>query len=236
MSEFSESTACEGEAKLKGRSSLDILYISILRKSFHDNKAKDDTIVRSILSCVVLATDPLSPSTIATLMGLSDHKVRRVLELTRSLLVLPSDPSEPVRSFHKSFPDFITDQNRCSDTRFYLSPNCHVEIFMCCLEIIGKPLENMPPLPDPGVIYRVTQLPRIEPRSICGALRYASVSWHRHLVMTEDPTPNVSSALLDLLKKNFVFWLTVLEALDDLPRGCRAMDAITQWLKKVRQE
>ena len=234
--ETPESTASEGRVKLKGHSSLDIIYISILRKSFHNNGPKDDTNVRSVLGCVVLATDPLSPSTIATLMGLSHHRVRLVLELTRSLLVLSSDPNEPVQPFHKSFPDFMKDPTRCTDQRFYVSPDRHVELFTCCLRTIGKSLKNMSPFPDPGSIYKVAHLPRIEPRSTCGALRYACRSWHEHLVVTEDPTPEVLSDLLDFLEGKFIFWLVVLEALDDFPRSCRAMDAITQWLKKVRWE
>ena len=234
--ESPESTAYEGEVKLKGHRSLDTLYTSILLMSFRDNKPKDDATVRSVLSCVVLATDPLSPHTIATLMGLSDHNVWRVLEFTRSLLVLPSDRNEPVQPFHKSFPDFLTDQNRCANERFYVSPDCHIELFTCCLRIIGKPLENMPPLPDPGPVYGVTQLPRIEPRSICGALRYACRSWYRHLVVTEDPTPEVLSVLLKFLEENFVFWLVVLEALDDLPHGHRVLGVTIQWLKKVWSE
>ena len=230
----SEDTAREGEAKLKAHHCLDTLYISILRTSFEDNRADDNVIVRSVLSCVVLATDPLPSSAIATLMGLSDHRVRLVLELTRSLLVLSSDPNEPVQPFHKSFPDFMTDQNRCTDTRFYISPDCHLKLFTCCLEIIGKSLKNTPSLPDPGSIYKVAHLPRIETRSICGALRYACRSWHKHLVVTEDPTPEVLSVLFDFLEGKFVFWLVVLKALGDLPSGCRVMDATTRWLKKVR--
>ena len=222
--ETPDSTAPEGVAKLKGHSNLDTLYISILRASFHDNNSKDDTIVRSVLGCVVFATDPLSPSMIATLTGLGDNRVWRVLELTRSLLVLSSDPDGPVQPFHKSFPDFMTDLSRCADQRFYVSPDCHVELFTCCLRIIGKPLKNMPPLPDPGLIYRVAHLPRIEKSSIRGALRYACGSWHRHLVVMENPTSEVLSVLLNFLEKGIVFWLVVLEALDDLPRGRRAMD------------
>ena len=229
----SGSTACEGEAKLKVHHSLDTLYISILRTSFHENKASDNDIVRSVLSCVVLATDPLTPSAIATLMGLSSHRVRLVLELTRSLLVLPSNLNEPVQPFHKSFPDFMTDQNRCIDPRFYISPDCHVKIFMSCLEIIRESLDNVPSLPDPGRIYKVAHLPRIKVGSICDALRYACRSWHRHLVSTESPTLEVLSALLDFFEGNFVFWLVVLKAIGDLPGGCRVMGATTQWLKKV---
>ena len=146
--ESPESTAWEGEATLKVYNSLDTLYASVLHASFHKNKAKDDDVVRSVLSCVVLAVDPLSPSAIATLLGLSHHKVQRVLELTRSLLVLPLGPNEPVRPFHKSFPDFMTDQTCCADPRFYISTDYHTELFMRCLKIIGKPLRNTPRSPS----------------------------------------------------------------------------------------
>ncbi|KAF9785184.1 hypothetical protein BJ322DRAFT_1211109 [Thelephora terrestris] len=232
LMESPESTSCEGEAKLKVYNTLDTLYLSILHTSFQDNKAEDDNIIRSILSCVVLATNPLSPSTIATLMGLGYHRVRLVLELTRSLLVLSLDPNEPVQPFHKSFPDFITDWKRCTDNRFYISPDCHIKIFLCCLETIGRALKDQPPLPDPGLIYKVTDLPKIETEGICSALRYACGSWHKHLVLMEDPTPEVLSTLFDFLDGKFIFWLAVLKALGDLPSGCRVMDTTTKWLKK----
>ena len=141
-----ENTVCEGEVRLKVYNSLDTLYMSILHTSFHKNKAKDDNIVCSVLSCMALATNPLSPSAIATLMDLSYPVVQHILKRIRSLLVLSSDHNEPVQLFHKTFPNFLTEQTRCTNLQFYMSPNCHVKLFMCCLRIIGKPLENMPPL------------------------------------------------------------------------------------------
>ena len=234
--ESPDSTAFEGEARLKVYNSLDALYTSILRASFHKNKAKDDDTVRSVLSCVVLATDPLSPFAIATLMGLSRNKVQRVLELTRSLLVLPSDPNEPVQPFHKSFPDFITDHTRCTDPRFYISPDCHIELFIRCIEIIREPLENMLPLPDCDLIHEREDLPEIERGYICEALKYACGSWHKHLVVMEDPTPDVLLALHDLLEEKFVFWLVVLKALGNLRGSFSAIDTTTKWLEKVRPD
>ncbi|KAF9787378.1 hypothetical protein BJ322DRAFT_1019804 [Thelephora terrestris] len=224
----SESTACEGEVRLKVYNSLDSLYLSILLAAFHDNKAKDDDVVRSVLSCVVLAEDPLSPSAIAILKGLSFHKVQRVLELSRSLLVLPSNPNEPVRSFHKSFPDFMTDQNRCTDPRFYISPDCHQELFLCCLTTMGNPLEIIPPLPAYSLVDCAVQLPSIERRYICDALEYATRAWHKHLVMIKKQTPDVLRALSGLFEvTRFMSWVVLLK--DDVCLG--AIRGVIKWLK-----
>ena len=229
-----ESTAWEGEATLEVYNSLDTLYASILHASFHKNKPKDDDVVRSVLSCVVLTTDPLSPSAITTLLDLSHHKVKRVLELTRSLLIPSSDSDEPIRPFHKSFPDFITDQTRCTNLRFYISSNCHIELFMCCLKIMGKPLEIMPSLPDCDLFRTSEDIPKIREEDVCSALLYACESWHRHLVVIENPTSDVLSALLDFLERKFGFWLVVLKTLDPwLDSTFHAMRAIAEWLHKV---
>ena len=235
--ESSESTACEGEVKLKIYNSLDALYLSILRTAFDENKAKDDDIVRSVLSCVVLAANRVSPSAIATLKGLSRRKVQRALELTRSLLVLSSDPNEPVRPFHKSFPDFMTDWTRCTDPRFYISPDHHIEIFMRCLEIIGKPLKGIRSLPHCNLIHDEWGLPTIGKGSICGALEYACRSWHNHFVAMdpESPTPGVLLVLLDFLEENFVFWLVVLKTLGRLRDSYPGMRETSGWLRKVCQ-
>ena len=232
--ESPESTAYEGGARLKKYNSLDILYLSILRASFRENNARDDVVVRSVLSCMVFALNPLSPHVIATLMDLGQRRVQRVLELIRSLLVLSSEPNEPVQLFHRSFPDFITDRSRCGDVRFYVSPDCHFELFLCCLKIIGKRLKNVPSLPDPDLVHGQEDLPQIEVKGICSALQYACISWHNHLVATENPTPDVLAALLDFLEEKFIFWFVVLRALGNLFSGYRAICDTKRWLRKVR--
>ena len=234
--ESSESTAREGGVGLKVYNSLDALYLSILRTSFRENKPNDDDVVRSVLSCVVLAKNPLSPSAIATLTALSHHKVQRVLELARSLLVLPSGPDGPVRSFHKSFPDFMTDPARCNDPRFYISHDYNTELFMCCAKIIGTPLKSVPSLPHSDLVHGWKDLPEIERRDICGALKYACESWGRHLGLVEKATPDVLSALRDLLEEKFVFWLAVSNALNNSLSCFMATDIATGWLTKVRPD
>ena len=107
--------ACKGKT-------LDLLYMSVLRGSFDDDDPEYDAKTRSILSAVVLAANPLSPSTITTLLGLNTKDISPLLSSVNSLLILQEDVNHPVRPFHKSFPDFITDPTRCINPRFHISP------------------------------------------------------------------------------------------------------------------
>jgi hypothetical protein len=223
--ESPESTAREGETKLKVYKSLDSLYMSILQMSFHENTPKNDDTVRSVLSGVAITSDPLSPSAIATLIGLSCNKVQRVLNLIRSLLILYPDPNHPVQPFHKSFPDFLTDPARCTDSRFLISPNYHAELFTHCLKLIGNPLKN------PGCTLS-DEFP--EEFDVCDALEYACMSWQKHLVVMDSPTIDALSTLLDFLEDKFFCWFRVMEALGEDHHGACALENAEMWLHKVK--
>jgi hypothetical protein len=54
---------------------LDSLYTSILQEAFSDDKPEDDAKTRSILGAVILATNPLSPSSIAMLLGIDAEDI-----------------------------------------------------------------------------------------------------------------------------------------------------------------
>ena len=62
-----ESSVLEGKTKFKVNVTLDPLYTSILQDAFGDNDPENDSRIQSILGAVILATNPLSPSTIAAL-------------------------------------------------------------------------------------------------------------------------------------------------------------------------
>ena len=80
-----ESTTHEGKAKLKVYTNLDSLYTSIFQEAFLENDTEDNTIVRSVLSTVILVANPLSQSAIATLTGFGYDHVQRLLESIQSL-------------------------------------------------------------------------------------------------------------------------------------------------------
>jgi hypothetical protein len=232
--ESPEITVHEGQTGLETYGSLDSLYESILYAAFSKNKANNDVVVRSVLGAVVLAANPLPPSAIAALMGFNPNVVKSLLQLVQSLLVLHEDVDQPTRPFHKSFPDFITDPSRCSDTRFYISFDLHADLVLRCLGLMdGSLKKNMFSLPDYSLNSDVEGLQSVGKTTLGGALVYACRSWYNHFVVTEHLIPDVLSALRRFLERNFLFWLEVLSVLGVLGVAARALNATLKWLNEV---
>ena len=228
-----ESSAHEGKTKLKENATLDLLYMSILQDAFNGDGPEDDTTVRSVLGAVILAANPLSPSTIAPLLRLDTEDVFPLLSSAHSLLVLHEDIDLPVRPFHKSFPDFITDPTRCTSQRFHISPSDHhMELLAGCLELMNQRLEkNMCKLPDGVINSEANDLRgRIE-EYVDQSLQYACESWHKHIDRHTTCTPGVASALHHFLESKFLFWLEVLSILGTLRNAVDALKMTAEWLK-----
>ena len=233
-----ENTAHEGKAKLKAYTSLDLLYTSIFQTVFPEEDPDDDAMIRSILSAMVLATNPLSVSAISTLTGFHCNKVQHLFELIQSLLILPEDPKDSVQPFHKSFPDFITDPTHCSDLRFYISPDYHIELVLYCFKLMGKSLKkNMCSIPDYALNSEVEDLSkRIEESGIHGGLEYVCRSWYKHLIPTNYRIADVISALHDFLERRFILWLEVLSVLGTVGGAVHVLIAMVKWLNEVRPD
>ncbi|KAF9642837.1 hypothetical protein BDM02DRAFT_3192612 [Thelephora ganbajun] len=232
-----ESSAREGNIKLKANTTLDSLYMSILQEAFGDDDPEDDHKIRSVLGAVILAANPLSPSAIATLLGFGVTDVFLRLSSVHSLLILQEDPDSPVRPFHKSFPDFIVDPTRCINGRFHVSPpNHHPELLAGCIELMNQMLEkNMCDLPDGVANCEVGDLCERAKRHLDPALRYACKSWRKHLVDGDTVrTPAIASALRWFLEKKFLFWLEVLSVLGAAREAVDALDVAAKLLEVCR--
>ena len=229
-----KSTIHEGKVKLRENTTLDLLYLSILQQAFGEENPEDDPKIRSVLSAVILATNPLSPATIATLLGLDTEDVFPILFSTHSLLIFTEDVNHPVRPFHKSFPDFIIDPARCSNQRFLVSPpDHHMELLVGCLELMDQRLEyNMCKLPHCVTNSEVNDLRKRTEQYIDHGLQYACGSWHKHLISTAPSyAPEVTPILHQFLEKKFLFWLEVLSVLGIAKEAVHALDAAMKWLE-----
>jgi hypothetical protein len=228
-----KSSVREGKTKIKETMTLDLLYSSILQEAFGDGDPEDDPKVCSVLGAVILATNPLSPSTIATLLGFDTEDVFPILSSAHSLLVLQEDVNHPVRPFHKSFPDFIINPARCTNQRFHVPPpNHHSELLICCLELMNQRLEkNMCNLPDAVMNSEVDDLQERTKQYIDHSLQYACTSWHKHLV-DAPPThkDKITSVLHQFLERKFLFWLEVLSVLGMAREAVDALEKVVKWL------
>ena len=225
----------EGKTKFKPNATLDLLYASILQEAFSDDDLEDDPRVRSVLGAVILAANPLSPSTIATLLGLDTEDVFPLLSSVHSLLIL-QDIDHPVQPFHKSFPDFIVNPTRCINQRFHISPpDHHLELLISCLELMNQRLErNMCKLPDAVTNNEVDDLQERAEQYISHGLQYACKSWHKHLAGANKVPAGVlkvTSALHQFLEKKFLFWLEVLSVLGSMRGAVDALQEAAKWLE-----
>ena len=219
---------------MKANTTLDSLYSSILVEAFGYDDPEDDPKIRSVLGAVVLAVNPLSPHTITTLFGFRITDVSLRLSSVHSLLLLQENNDHPVRPFHKSFPDFITDPERCVNQRFHISPpDHHMELLIGCLELMTRGLKkNMCQLPDAVINSEVDDLQKRANRYIGGDLQYACRSWHKHLVeVAPSRVPEITPVLHRFLEGKFLFWLEVLSVLDAAREAVNALDMAARWLK-----
>ena len=228
-----ETSAFEGKTKFTMNATLDSLYMSILQEAFSDDDPEDDAKARSVLGAVILAANPLSPSAIATLLGLDIEEVFPLLSSVHSLLTLHEDVDQPVRPFHKSFSDFIIDPIRCTNSRFRVSPpDRHTELLVSCLELMSQRLEqNMCNLPDGVMNYEVDDLKERTEEHIDWALEYACRSWYKHLIDTTPAhTLKITPVLHGFLERKFLFRLEALSVLSATREGVNALEAAGRWL------
>ena len=232
-----ESSVREAKAKFRSVMTLDSLYTSILQEAFGDEDDPDnDPNVRLVLGAVVLATNPVSPSTIAALLDFDIEDVLPLLLSAQSLLILQEDITRPVRPIHKSFPDFITDPRRCTNRRFHVfPPDHHLQLLISGLSLMNRTLEkNMCRLPDGVANSDVNDLKERIERYIDPALQYACTSWHTHLVDEHTASVNLLemiSALHLFLERKFLFWLEVLSVLCVVRNAVDALQVAAGCLK-----
>ena len=232
-----QNTAHEGKTEFRANTTLDSLYMTILREAFGRDDEEYDLKIRSILGAVVLAANPLPPSTIATLLEFDTDDVIPILLSVHSLLNFQDGVDHPVRFFHKSFPDFIVDPTRCTDKRFRIPPpDHHSQLLISCLDLTSRKLEkNICKLPDAVANVDVSDMKERTEGYIDRALQYACISWHTHLAATAHTAPNhtlaITSALRQFLERKFLPWLEVLSVLGAVRTAADALQVTMDWLE-----
>ena len=230
-----ECTAPEGKTRFKPETTLDSLYMSILQMAFSEEDPEVDSKVQSTIGAVVLFANPLPLSGIAELISLDPNEVMLFLMLVQSLLAFDEDSNQLVKLFHKSFPNFITNTSRCTDTRFYISPgHLHLELITNCLRVMNNGLEqDLLSLPNYVLNSEVKDLETRIDNRISIALHYACRSWHNHLNQTGEDVTDVIFGLRVFLEENFLAWLEVVSVLGATRGAVAALEQLIPWLQEV---
>ena len=222
---------------------IDLLYTQILELAFHDADPGEQELYsrfRNVVGAVLLVFRPLSRKTLSNLLkhcGTSSH-ISTTLRFLHSLLNVPDSEGEPIRVFHKSFPDFLTNRARCKDERFFIDPSVHHEgILFSCLDLMRKCLKkNICDLDDYAFLNKVEDLPVRRERCIGSSLEYACRFWTRHLVNVPGDGPGakrVQEAIDEFFTKHLLHWIEVLSIVGYLQVAVKAINDIRQWYISV---
>jgi hypothetical protein len=203
---------------------LDGMYLQIITGAAQTsgNPLPHERALANILSTVVLLQEPMDAPTLARLAG-EAKRAGAILPLLSAVLLV--DETAPVRLFHPSFPDFITDEGRCSDKRFLvMRAEGHLRLAIRCLEIMNAGLrENICDLEDPSLPNcEVADLELRLEHAASPELRYACQYWHVHICLAAVTSPDLVKSLEVFCTSHLLHWIELLSLLGDIQRLMRS--------------
>ncbi|KIL56303.1 hypothetical protein M378DRAFT_17213 [Amanita muscaria Koide BX008] len=193
---------------------------------------------QSVVGAIVFVQRPLPVSTLAQLININVVEIREVLDNLQSVILLGSDDVPCI--YHKSFPDYLTDQACCKDPRLRIDTRiCHVQIATRCFEIMDKCLKrNILGLGDPARFMsnedglkkdRITdeQLQEKIPQQ----LRYACVDCVNHLEVANNEDEALMNGLEKFVDKHMLYWFEVLSLIGKLDSAHLILPVVLKLLK-----
>ena len=223
----------------EGRSGIDLLYTQVLEQVIDDMGTDVEEIcshVRAVVGAVLLVFNSLSMEALSDLLGVPN--ISTTLRSLHSLLLVPEGTEDPIRPFHKSFPDFLMDSSRCRDKRFFVEPAVHhAEVLLSCLNLMGERLKrNICNLDDYAVLSEVMDLSIRKKDHIGEALEYACQFWSKHLLMVPSNSSHVEEvqeAIKEFFTRYLLYWIEVLTLTGNLGVGVYVMKDVEQWYALV---
>jgi hypothetical protein len=199
---------------------LDGLYMKVLSDSIGDDPDPSHAdLIQRVVATVVLAAAPLTIDALEDIIGQDVHAV--VLTLS-SVLLIPEQPfssAEPVRAFHPSFHDFLTNKSRCTDARFAVdAATGHGRLAARCFERMHTGLKkDICDIRNPSLFN--SDVPDLNDRiakHIPITLRYGCLYWHFHLGLASNPDSTLSRLYESFCEERLLFSIEAASLLGEL--------------------
>ena len=221
----------------EGRAGVDSLYSQILLHAFlgvHESEVFAS--MGHVLGAITLAFIPLSRKDLATILGVPITLILTTLRHLHSVILVPVDETKEIRIFHKSFPDFLQDSERCTDPRFHINPaTYHIIMTISCLELMKGLKINPCSLPPFIMNQDVVDLPQLLEDNVDRAMQYACTYWARHLRLcppSGDHIDQIVILVINILKRA-PLWVEVMSLKNCLEEVIHSMNTLLDWLDKV---
>ena len=234
-------TSLPHDTTREGRSGVDQLYTKVLEQGFCDVHADENyhySCFQQVVGTILLILNPLSIKGLSELLGHDTSYIYSTIRPLHSLLLVPVKMEDPILTYHKSFPDFLMDPDRCKDKQFLVEPTVHhAEILLSCLKIMRERLKkNICNLDDYTVLSEVKDLSACQKDHIGDALEYACRFWTKHLLGVLSSSPcvkEVLEAIDQFFTTHLLHWIEALVLTRNLGAGVYAINDVEQWYASV---
>ena len=220
----------------EGKGGIDLLYTQVLEQAFQDVDQDFYSHFKSVVGAVLLAFCPLSIKALSDLLKSCGtlSKIYSTLRTLHSLLLIPDNTEDPVRIFHKSFPDFLLNPGRCTNKQLFVDPPIyHREILLSCLNVMKQGLKkNICNLDGYTFNSRVEDLPARRVAYIGDTLWYACRFWTNHLMKVPSDGPEgeeVQKELDKFFTTCLLSWIEVLSLMGHIDIGVYSLNNVEQW-------
>jgi hypothetical protein len=202
-------------------SSLDKMYLGILQSSLPKRSRESDQYLhnfQTVVGAIIVLENPPTVSALANFLSMDESDVKITLQHLHSIMA-PTSSNQAPQLYHKSFPDFITNNQRCVDTRFYIMPEeHHAQAAQYCFEIMDKSLHrNMYGLQGLQKFMKNSEVEVDGDKSITDEVVYACLHWANHCSKSGRQQ---ATELLRLLEKfaftHMLHWIEVLSLIGKL--------------------
>ncbi|MCJ1464392.1 hypothetical protein MMC07_003005 [Pseudocyphellaria aurata] len=219
------------DASSQHTAELDGMYMQILKLPLNNIPGEQDKSgwskrFRHIVGSIVTLFDVISTTALAGVLGnVLVQEVNLTLDPLHSVLNIPRDRNLPIRLLHPSFRDFLINNKRCDDGRFYISQeSAHMELSRSCLQLLAGTLKrDICNLRMPGTLIHEVQRSKID-HHLSRDVQYACRYWVDHLEQVSHER-RVQIGLHDggrfhvFLLEHFLHWLEALSLIGKLSEG-----------------
>ena len=209
---------------------LDDIYLQILRSAVP--KGSGNRIIerfQTVVGTIILLQDPLPRQALANLIAVGIDDINGALSHLHSIIP-PSSRDDSLQIHHKSFPDFITDADRCGDKRFLITPKVHhSRIANHCFRVMSRHLrENICDLGFPERWLDNEQVRQHTDGRVSKELSYACIYWAEHLSQADTENDELLHHVDNFAFNHILNWLEVLSLIKHLDVAHPALE-YTKW-------
>ncbi|KAM3561804.1 hypothetical protein ARSEF4850_003037, partial [Beauveria asiatica] len=206
---------------------LDSTYLPVLGQlavgKTDSTKSRLVTGFQRLIGTIILLAEPLSALSLSQLLDVSTTSITGVLNGLHAVLDIPSKAHLPIRLFHLSFRDFLTDPAKHDKTEFWIDEvkSHRVLVTDCILRLESFLKKDICNLKTPGNARSEVDTNDLE-TSLPAHIQYACLYWTSHLEQSKERIREGDHIHM-FLKYHFLHWLEALSLMGRISEAIMIM-------------